>query len=281
MLRRVALLALAMLLAAAPQAQEAPPEPATLFDRAPEVEGGLAALAARAVYPREALEAGAEGTVFVSVVVEVDGSPSEVSVLRGVHEALDAAAVRAVEGVRFTPAERGGAPIRARTTLPVRFALATAPEPTLEEPLEVGEPDEPPGAVSGFFVDAAPGLQCADGSTLDLKDVVGELPEVTGTVPCERADPVGGMARFHRALRYPEAARRMGAQGTVLLRIHVRPDGRAADVSVVDGADPSLAQSAMQTAQRFRYRPATVGGQPVGSVLTLPARFLISDRRPQ
>ena len=47
-------------------------------------------------YPQEAKNKGISGTVFITYVVEKDGSVSNVKVLRGVKEDLDKEAIRVV-----------------------------------------------------------------------------------------------------------------------------------------------------------------------------------------
>jgi protein TonB len=70
------------------------------------------------------------------------------------------------------------------------------------------------------------------------------------------------------AFAYPEAARRLGAQGTVLLRLSVGADGAVASVEVVQGSGfPVLDRAARDGALRCRFDPALEGGRPVaGSV---------------
>ncbi|MBX2980059.1 MAG: TonB family protein [Flavobacteriales bacterium] len=62
--------------------------------------------------------------IYLTFVVEVDGTVSDVRVLRGVHPALDAEAVRVVQAMPpWEPATLHGKPIAMQYNLPVRFAL--------------------------------------------------------------------------------------------------------------------------------------------------------------
>ncbi len=75
-------------------------------------------------YPESAKKNKQEGRVFVSFVVEKDGSISNVSVMRGVCEELDNEAVRVVKTLpKFTPGMHGGKPVRVQYTLPIAFKL--------------------------------------------------------------------------------------------------------------------------------------------------------------
>ncbi|MFO0233172.1 MAG: energy transducer TonB [Burkholderiales bacterium] len=63
---------------------------------------------------------------------------------------------------------------------------------------------------------------------------------------------------------YPAAARRLGEQGEVRLDVHVGADGAVLDVQLrVSSGSPTLDRAAIDTVRRWRFRPATVDGQPV------------------
>ena len=76
------------------------------------------------VYPKEAYEAKVQGRVTLSYVVGEDGSVSDVRVLRGANELLDAEAVRVVSmSPKWTPGKRDGKPVKVTFTFPVIFQL--------------------------------------------------------------------------------------------------------------------------------------------------------------
>lgn len=76
-------------------------------------------------YPRDAIKAGAQGTVMLRVLVDVDGRPLEVVVERSSgHRSLDREAVRQVQQRwRFEPAMRDGRPVQAWGLVPIGFHL--------------------------------------------------------------------------------------------------------------------------------------------------------------
>jgi protein TonB len=76
-------------------------------------------------YPEVARRQHQEGLVILSVEVDSDGRPSEVSVAHGSgFPLLDQAAVQAVRSWRFEPARAGGIPVSSRVDVPVRFRLS-------------------------------------------------------------------------------------------------------------------------------------------------------------
>jgi TonB family protein len=76
-------------------------------------------------YDKEAREKNVEGKVFVSFVVEPDGTLTDVSVLKGVHPALDAEALRVVKlSPKWIPGKNNGVAVRQRQVLPISFHIS-------------------------------------------------------------------------------------------------------------------------------------------------------------
>ncbi|GGK06749.1 energy transducer TonB [Luteimonas terricola] len=75
-------------------------------------------------YPVAAYRDRAEGTVLVGILVDANGRPSEVDVVRrSGNRDLDRAALDAVRQWTFEPAVRGGRKVEARVEVPVTFRL--------------------------------------------------------------------------------------------------------------------------------------------------------------
>ena len=66
-------------------------------DVMPEIIGGMKALGKNVVYPEEAKKAQITGKVFIKAVIDVEGNVKEASIIEGVHELLNKAAVDAVK----------------------------------------------------------------------------------------------------------------------------------------------------------------------------------------
>lgn len=77
-------------------------------------------------YPAEEAKAGLQGTVYVSFVIEKDGSVSNIKVLKGVRDApgLDAEAVRVIALMpKWSPGKMNGKAVRVSVTQPIKFVL--------------------------------------------------------------------------------------------------------------------------------------------------------------
>ncbi|MFH1059165.1 MAG: energy transducer TonB [Pseudomonadota bacterium] len=77
---------------------------------------------------------------------------------------------------------------------------------------------------------------------------------------------------------YPPAARRLGVEGKVKVRILVNTDGKVSACEIV-AADPSGSfEDAVTTAVRaWRFQPAKIGGQAVASWLHTTIQFVLQD----
>lgn len=108
--------------------QKAPEEIFTVVEEQPQYPGGEAArlqyLQQNIKYPEEAKELGIQGRVFVTFVVEVDGSITDVKVLRGIGGGCDQEAIRVVQNMpKWIPGKQRGVPVRVQFNLPIKFTL--------------------------------------------------------------------------------------------------------------------------------------------------------------
>lgn len=76
-------------------------------------------------YPEIDRELGNQGTVYVSFVVEKDGSVTNVKALRGVSETLDREAERIIKSFpKWIPGQDEYGVVRTRVRMPIKFVLA-------------------------------------------------------------------------------------------------------------------------------------------------------------
>ena len=94
----------------------------------PEFPGGMDSLKAfierNLVYPQWAKDNKIEGKVYVSFTVEIDGSISNVKVLRDIGGGCGAEAIRVVMKMpKWKPGKQRGKPVRVQFNLPIEFKL--------------------------------------------------------------------------------------------------------------------------------------------------------------
>jgi len=79
-------------------------------------------------YPEEAIKHGVHGKVFVTFIVEVDGSLSDVKVARGIGHGCDEEAIRVVKSMpKWIPGKQlrnhRFIPVRIQYILPIKFEI--------------------------------------------------------------------------------------------------------------------------------------------------------------
>ncbi len=99
-----------------------------IVEEMPQYPGGENALmdyvSKNVVYPKEAQEKGISGRVFVSFIVEKDGSVSNVDVKRGIGGGCDDEAVRVIKAMpKWKPGKMKGKPVRVSYMMPITFRL--------------------------------------------------------------------------------------------------------------------------------------------------------------
>ena len=100
-----------------------------IVEEMPQFPGGEKALmeyiAKNLTYPQEARDKGVEGRVFIGMVIEKDGSVSNVKVLRGISQECDAEAVRVISSLpKWKPGKMKGEPVQVSYQIPINFKLA-------------------------------------------------------------------------------------------------------------------------------------------------------------
>ncbi len=100
----------------------------TIVEQMPSFPGGESAmmkyLANNIKYPPIAKDAGIEGTVYVTFVVDENGNVRDVKVLRSIGGGTDEEAIRVVENMpKWSPGKQRGKAVKVQYNLPIRFTL--------------------------------------------------------------------------------------------------------------------------------------------------------------
>lgn len=108
--------------------EETKEETLTVVDVMPQYPGGdrelLKFIAQSIKYPTDAQEAGVQGRVICSFVVDKKGNIVEPKIIRGIDPSLDAEALRVIGMMpRWTPGRQDGKAVRVLYTVPITFRL--------------------------------------------------------------------------------------------------------------------------------------------------------------
>lgn len=112
-----------------PRGGDVPPPPETDIIEFPDVEAKFIGnmqqwIAENVQYPQTSIELNEQGKVYMSFVVEADGSISNIAVERGVSPDLDREAKRLLRNMpAWKPGEAKGKKARTRCRLPINFTL--------------------------------------------------------------------------------------------------------------------------------------------------------------
>ncbi|GAB2969719.1 hypothetical protein GCM10027048_45780 [Hymenobacter coalescens] len=264
---RLALLLAALGTAATPAAQaqkvklKYPKQPAAsdIYDateKPAEPAGGAQAyadyLGDKLNYPTAALQAGVQGTVEVTMVVEKTGATSNWQVTKSLLPECDAEALRLVKaGPRWKPAEHRGGVVRQRVTLPITFQIPAGSE-----------------AAAGSAAAGADQSSAAPAADAGLQTIT----------PDEPARPVGGTDAWfewvQQTLKYPALARQRKIQGKVQMEFFIEKDGSLSNIKPVRRLGSGLDEEAIRIVKSSpKWQPAKYKGQPIRQKMVLPILF--------
>ena len=94
----------------------------------PEFPGGQEAfykyIASSIIYPQDCRDNSIQGKVYISFIIDVDGSVTDVTVVRGVHKSIDQEAIRVTKSSpKWKPGTIHGKPVKVKYTYPISFKL--------------------------------------------------------------------------------------------------------------------------------------------------------------
>ena len=174
------------------------------------------------------------------------------------------------------PRPQAAAPVpRTEVPPPPSAPVVQATTPPAPEPVSSGTPAVPAEA------SAAPGTAPGGPATTIVSSlsvapapaaaVIGPSAAAPSETVTRHARPQGG---YQVRPTYPATPRRLGIQGTTLLRVHVLADGRIGDVLVEKSAGhPELDDAATEAVKRWRFDPARRGSDAVAMWVLLPVEF--------
>lgn len=229
----------------------------TVVENTPKYPGGetarIAYMQKAITYPEKAKKEKIEGTVYVTFIVETDGTISNASVLRGIGGGCDEMALSAVQHMpAWEPGTQRGKAVRVQYNMPVSFKL--------------GEDKK---------VDAAsskPLLKPAETKD-DVFVVVEVAPQFPGGAEAQQA-------YFNQNIVYPADAKAKGIQGTVYVNFIIETDGSVSHAKVLRGVSPLLDNEALRVIQNMpRWTPGSQRGEPVRVSFNLPIKFSLGEKK--
>jgi TonB family protein len=115
------------------------------------------------------------------------------------------------------------------------------------------------------------GTGCCDGIGPSAGPGVGAGPP--GIFPAGKQGVTVPQVIFDPEPSFSDEARKSKAQGIVLLLVVVGKDGHTYDIRVGQGLGMGLDERAVEAVNRWRFRPATLNGEPVATQIAVQVDF--------
>jgi TonB family protein len=157
--------------------------------------------------------------------------------------------------------------------LPVEETVMVAPDIRLPQGGQIGDPasqfskvlSNGPGGRGGI------GTGCCDGVGPSTGPGAGAGPP--GIYPAGKMGVTVPQVIFNPEPSFSDEARKAKAQGMVLLLVVVGKDGRTYDIHVGQSLGMGLDEKAIEAVKVWRFRPATLNGQPVATQIAVQVDF--------
>ena len=228
-------------------------------DEMPQFPGGeiklLEYVAKNVNYPEEAKDKEIQGRVFISFVIEKDGSVSNVKVLRGIGGGCDAEAVRVIKSLpKWKPGKMKGEPVRVSYQIPINFKLG-------------GQPAKP--------------AQQTDANKPDMKPDKNGVYQIVEEMPRFPGDDKALMEYLQSNLQVPEKYKGDDAQYRLteyrtFVRFVVTEDGLLSDINLIKKTEgfKDLDDEALRVVKAMpKWNPGKMDGKPVKVYFNLPIIF--------
>lgn len=152
------------------------------------------------------------------------------------------------------------------------------PEPVPEpEPLPEPEPEPEPVAEPPPEPNPEPEIEPTQETSQE------PVNEALASLDAEAADSEGApivpprddAAQLNNpAPAYPRRSRRLGEEGVVVLEVLILPDGSVGDIRILESSEfERLDETAVEAVRRWRYVPATQGGEAIEYWYRQPIQF--------
>jgi periplasmic protein TonB len=157
--------------------------------------------------------------------------------------------------------------------LPVQQTVEIAPDIKLPQGGQIGDPTSPfsrwlsngPGGPKGI------GTGCCGGIGPAVGPGAGDGPP--GIFPAGRKGVTVPQVIYNPEPSFSDEARKAKAQGIVLLLLVVGKDGHTYDIHVGQSLGMGLDERAIEAVHHWRFRPATLNGQPVATQIAVEVDF--------
>ncbi len=248
-----------------------------IVEQMPEFPGGAEAMmksiAGNIKYPEAAIDKNIEGRVFVSFVIEKDGSVSNVKVLRGIGGGCDEEAARVISSMpKWKPGKQKGEFVRVSYQIPIMFKLGQTNDEykTTVKTVIAGDDEHSCKASTATFPDENMKDKMKPNAN-GVYQIVEEMPRFPG-------DDKALMEYLQSNLQVPEKYKGDDAQYRLteyrtFVRFVVTEDGSLSDINLIKKTEgfKDLDDEALRVVKAMpKWNPGKMDGKPVKVYFNLP-----------
>ncbi len=244
-----------------------------IVEEMPQFPGGENALmeyvSKNVVYPEEAKEKEIQGRVFISFVVEKDGSIGEVKVLRGIGGGCDEESVRVISDMpKWKPGKQKGEAVRVSYQIPIMFKLGqTNDEYKTTVKTVIAGDDEHSWKTSTATIPDNPAKASMKPDKDGVYQIVDEMPQYPG-------GEAAMMDYVAQNVVYPKEAQEKGISGRVFVGFIVEKDGSVSEVKVLRGIGGGCDEESIRVVKAMpKWKPGKQEGKPVRVSYLMPITF--------
>lgn len=252
-----------------------------IVEQMPEFPGGAEAMmksiAGNIKYPEAAIDKNIEGRVFVSFVIEKDGSVSNVKVLRGIGGGCDEEAARVISSMpKWKPGKQKGEFVRVSYQIPIMFKLGQTNDEykTTVKTVIAGDDEHSCKASTATFPDENMKDKMKPNAN-GVYQIVEEMPQFPG-------GETKLMEYIAKNLTYPQEARDKGIDGRVFIGMVIEKDGSVSNVKVLRGIGSGCDEEAVRVIKSMpKWKPGMMKGEPVPVSYQIPINFKLAEKQPK
>jgi TonB family protein len=139
------------------------------------------------------------------------------------------------------------------------------------------EPTPPPVNVAASGKDSQPLAGVMENVMSVTPRVEPGVPPPDAPQPRPAAEIVPGKLVSRSQPAYPDEAKRLGIEGTVILHAVITKDGKLKDVRATEG-ETRLASAAETAVRKWKYTPYTLNGEPVEVDTEIRVKFNLNSK---
>ena len=242
-------------------------------------------------YPQEAIDNGIEGNVYITFVIEKDGSITNIKILRDIGYGCGAEVVRVLKMMpKWIPGSQRGKPVKGQFNIPIKFELKDednakhTDETSLLKNDSINNTTEvidvfPANEVIPFYQPNGEKGVTGFQNIIDMSEPDEETEIILSIDPVETQPQFPGgddslYSFIYSNLRYPQEAIDNGIEGRVFITFVIEKDGSITGIKLLRDIGYGCGEEAMRVVRMMpKWTPSKQRGNPVRTQYNMPINF--------